>query len=70
MQGVEFKGNQALATVEVNGVMSQFGVQVGASKRGIENKHIVKTDYQSQLLNDLLLSHSVGDFCIIGELLR
>ncbi|KAJ0176447.1 hypothetical protein K1T71_007626 [Dendrolimus kikuchii] len=66
LQGVVFKGNQALVTMELNGSQSQFGVPVGISKRGMENKEIIKTDYQSQLLNELLLSHSIGDFCIIG----
>ncbi|KOB75074.1 Uncharacterized protein OBRU01_08133, partial [Operophtera brumata] len=66
LHGVYFKENQALVNMEINGVKSQFGVPCGTSKRGVEAKGIVKTDYQSQLLNELLLSHSVGDFCIVG----
>lgn len=67
LHSVDFKENQALVHMEVNGTKSQFGVPCGTSKRGMEAKGIVKTDYQSQLLNELLLSHSVGDFCIVGK---
>ncbi|KAM3957572.1 von Willebrand factor A domain-containing protein c12.2 [Aphomia sociella] len=67
MQGVQFKENQALVTMDINGAKSQFSVACGSrSKKGIEDKRIVKTAYQSQLLNELLLSHSVADFCIVG----
>ncbi|XP_053609608.1 von Willebrand factor A domain-containing protein 8 [Plodia interpunctella] len=65
--GIEPKGNQALVNMEVNGVKSQFGVPCGERRRrGIEDKKFVKTDYQSGMLNEVLLSHSVGDFCIVG----
>ncbi|KPI95707.1 Uncharacterized protein KIAA0564-like [Papilio xuthus] len=63
---MEFTGEQAKVTLDVNGIKSQFGVACGESKYIREQKGFVKTDYQSQLLNELLLSHSVGDFCIVG----
>ncbi|XP_013194318.1 von Willebrand factor A domain-containing protein 8 [Amyelois transitella] len=66
-QGIEPKGNQALVTVEVNGVKSQFGVPCGGRKQtGLDDKNVVKTEYQSEMLNEVMLSHSVGDFCIVG----
>ncbi|KAH9643451.1 hypothetical protein HF086_002570 [Spodoptera exigua] len=52
--------------MEMNGAKSQFSVPHGGRVQGVENRHIVKTAYQSELLNELMLSHSVGDFCIIG----
>ncbi|KPJ19943.1 Uncharacterized protein KIAA0564-like [Papilio machaon] len=64
--GMEFEGKQAKVTLDVNGSKSQFGVACGESKYIREEKGFVKTDYQSELLNELLLSHNVGDFCIIG----
>lgn len=66
-QGVEFKGNQALVNMEIDGAKSQFSVPCGSRKTGEYNKYMIKTAYQSELLNELLLSHSVGDFCIIGK---
>ncbi|XP_059052100.1 von Willebrand factor A domain-containing protein 8 [Achroia grisella] len=67
MQGIEFKENEASVTIQINGHKSQFGVACGVrSKKGIDDKRIVKTAYQSQLLCEILLSHSVGDFCIVG----
>uniref|UniRef100_A0A2A4JAX2 von Willebrand factor A domain-containing protein 8 n=1 Tax=Heliothis virescens TaxID=7102 RepID=A0A2A4JAX2_HELVI len=66
LQGVDIKGNQALVTMEINGAKSQFSVPYGGRKQGVEDRRVVKTAYQSELLNELLLSHSVGDFCIIG----
>ncbi|XP_045536521.1 von Willebrand factor A domain-containing protein 8 [Papilio machaon] len=64
--GMEFEGKQAKVTLDVNGSKSQFGVACGESKYIREEKGFVKTDYQSELLNELLLSHNVGDFCIVG----
>ncbi|XP_049873594.1 von Willebrand factor A domain-containing protein 8 [Pectinophora gossypiella] len=66
LQDVKFTGNQALVTMEINGDKSQFGVPCGGSVRGRTEKGVVKTAYQSELLNELLLSHSVGDFCVVG----
>ncbi|XP_028166963.1 von Willebrand factor A domain-containing protein 8-like [Ostrinia furnacalis] len=67
LRGVEYKGNEALVTMDVNGIKSQFGVPCGGrSQKGLREKGVVKTAYQSELLNELLLSHSVGDFCIVG----
>jgi hypothetical protein len=69
LHGVEYNGNHALVNMEVNGVKSQFDVPCGQrSKKGLEERGVVKTAYQSELLNELLLSHSVGDFCIVGKL--
>ncbi|XP_013145286.1 PREDICTED: von Willebrand factor A domain-containing protein 8 [Papilio polytes] len=66
VSGMEFSDKQANVTLDVNGVKSQFGVPCGESQYRREEKGFVKTDYQSELLNELLLSHSVGDFCIVG----
>ncbi|KAF9801629.1 hypothetical protein SFRURICE_012201 [Spodoptera frugiperda] len=66
LNNIQVKGNQALVTMEMNGAKSQFSVPHGGRVQGVENRHIVKTAYQSELLNELMLSHSVGDFCIIG----
>ncbi|CAK1551283.1 unnamed protein product, partial [Leptosia nina] len=66
LQGVEFKEKQALLSMEVNGSRSEFAVPCGERRTKREEKGIVKTEYQSRLLNELLLSHSVGDFCIVG----
>ncbi|KAJ8722262.1 hypothetical protein PYW08_004664 [Mythimna loreyi] len=66
LKDVEIQGNQALVTMEIDGAKSQFGVPFGGRKQGVEDRRVVKTEYQSELLNELLLSHSVGDFCIIG----
>ncbi|XP_075977606.1 von Willebrand factor A domain-containing protein c12.2 [Anticarsia gemmatalis] len=65
-KGIEFKGNKAEVTMEINDVKSQFCVPCGGGKTAVRDKGIVKTAYQSQLLNELMISHSVGDFCIIG----
>ncbi|CAH0715327.1 unnamed protein product, partial [Brenthis ino] len=66
LHNVEFKDNQALVNIEINGEKSQFSVSCGGNKSKTEKKGFVKTEYQTQLLNELLLSHSVGDFCIVG----
>ncbi|CAH0692016.1 unnamed protein product [Spodoptera exigua] len=66
LKDIQVNGNQALVTMEMNGAKSQFSVPHGGRVQGVENRHIVKTAYQSELLNELMLSHSVGDFCIIG----
>ncbi|XP_047029984.1 von Willebrand factor A domain-containing protein 8 [Helicoverpa zea] len=66
LQGVDIKGNHALVAMEINGAKSEFSVPYGGRKQGVEDRRVVKTAYQSELLNELLLSHSVGDFCIIG----
>ncbi|KAL0838604.1 hypothetical protein ABMA28_016694 [Loxostege sticticalis] len=67
LRGVDYKGNQALVTMEVNGAKSQFGVPCGErTQKGLKEKGVVKTEYQTELLNELLMSHSVGDFCIVG----
>ncbi|XP_023941851.1 von Willebrand factor A domain-containing protein 8 [Bicyclus anynana] len=65
-KGVQFTGNQALVDMSINGKVSQFGVQCGERQSKSEIKGYVRTDYQTQLLNELLLSHSVGDFCVVG----
>ncbi|KAL4703226.1 hypothetical protein ACJJTC_012985 [Scirpophaga incertulas] len=67
LQGIEYNENQALVSLEVNGAKSQFAVPCGVrSKKGLDERGVVKTAYQSELLNELLLSHSVADFCIVG----
>ncbi|CAH2048800.1 unnamed protein product, partial [Iphiclides podalirius] len=66
LRGVEFTENEALATLEINGAKSQFGVTSGASSYRRAEKGYVRTEYQSELLSELLLSHSVADFCIVG----
>ncbi|XP_061716491.1 von Willebrand factor A domain-containing protein 8 [Cydia pomonella] len=65
LKDIQFKEN-ALLTMDINGVTSQFAVPCGEGKKGREEKGVVKTAFQSELLNELLLSHSVGDFCIVG----
>lgn len=50
----------------MNGKTSQFCVACGERRSKSEKKGFVKTEFQSQLLNELLLSHSVGDFCVVG----
>ncbi|CAG5045403.1 unnamed protein product [Parnassius apollo] len=65
-QGVEFREKKALVTMDINGNKSQFSVPCGESEYRREEKGFVKTSYQNELLNELLLSHSVGDFCVIG----
>ncbi|XP_034832345.1 von Willebrand factor A domain-containing protein 8 [Maniola hyperantus] len=66
LKGVEFTGKQALVNIEINGKASQFAVACGERKSKSEKKGFVKTEYQTQLLNELMLSHSVGDFCVVG----
>ncbi|XP_026327671.1 von Willebrand factor A domain-containing protein 8-like [Hyposmocoma kahamanoa] len=66
LKEIDFAGSQAVVSLDVNGDKSQFAVPCGGSKRGREERGVVKTSYQSQLLNELLLSHSVGDFCVVG----
>ena len=68
LQEVKTEGNQALVAMEIDGAKSQFAVPYGGRKQGVEDRRVVKTEYQSELLNELLLSHSVGDLCIIGML--
>ncbi|CAG4971078.1 unnamed protein product [Colias eurytheme] len=63
---IEVKGKEAIVSIKMNGSKSQFSVPCGERKSKREEKGIIKTDYQSLLLNELLLSHSVGDFCIVG----
>lgn len=52
--------------MEINGKTSQFSVACGERRSKSEKKGFVKTEFQTQLLNELLLSHSVGDFCVVG----
>ncbi|XP_045483883.1 von Willebrand factor A domain-containing protein 8 [Pieris rapae] len=66
LQCVEVKEKQALVSMEINGAKSEFTVPCGDRRSRREEKGIVKTEYQSRLLNELLLSHSAGDFCVIG----
>ncbi|XP_026486549.2 von Willebrand factor A domain-containing protein 8 [Vanessa tameamea] len=66
LKKVDFKENQDIIDMEINGQTSQFGVALGDRKSKTEKKGFVNTEYQTQLLNEILLSHSVGDFCIIG----
>lgn len=67
LQGVEIKGKQALVSMQINGGKSVFTVPCGDRRVKREEKGIVKTEYQSRLLNELLLSHSTADFCIVGK---
>lgn len=67
LKDVEIKGSQALVSMEIDGAKSQFSVPFGGRIQGVEDRRVVKTEYQTELLNELLLSHSVGDFCIIGK---
>ncbi|XP_072949521.1 von Willebrand factor A domain-containing protein 8 [Epargyreus clarus] len=66
LHGIQAMGDQALVSMDINGSKSQFPVPCGGRLRSREEKGIVKTEFQTQLLNELLLSHSVGDFCVIG----
>ncbi|CAG9561698.1 unnamed protein product [Danaus chrysippus] len=66
LRNVKFVENQALVDIDINGNVSQFSVACGGKKSRSERKGYVRTEFQTQLLNDLLLSHAVGDFCIVG----
>ncbi|KAI5635774.1 AAA domain (dynein-related subfamily) domain-containing protein [Phthorimaea operculella] len=66
LKDIQYRENQALLTMEVNGKDSQFAVPCGGRLKGKEEKGVVKTSFQSEILNELLLSHSVGDFCVVG----
>lgn len=66
--GIKYdKTNSAVVSLVVNGQKSEFRVPTGGGKTGVLEKKVVKTAYQSELLNELLLSHSVADFCIVGK---
>lgn len=66
LQGVEFKGSEALVNMEMDGAKAEFCVPRGGRQTGRERKGVVKTAYQSRLLIELLMTHSVADFCVIG----
>ncbi|XP_039753023.1 von Willebrand factor A domain-containing protein 8 [Pararge aegeria] len=66
LRGIELTENQAVVNMDINGKVSQFGVACGGRKSKSEMRGFVKTEYQALLLNELLLSHSVGDFCVVG----
>ncbi|GBP05227.1 von Willebrand factor A domain-containing protein 8 [Eumeta japonica] len=60
-------GNKALATVKIDGVTRQFPVPCGDRNKSIPlPKNLVETAYQSGLLAEFMMSHGVGDFCIVG----
>ena len=67
LSNIEVKRGQAVVNMNINGEESQFGVPCGEKTSKTQRKGFVKTEYQTQLLNELLLSHSVGDFCIVGK---
>ncbi|CAH0398204.1 unnamed protein product [Chilo suppressalis] len=67
LKGVEYTGDQAVVSMKINGAKSQFPVPCGGrAKNEMDARRVVKTAYQTELLNELLLSHSVGDFCVVG----
>ncbi|XP_071482388.1 von Willebrand factor A domain-containing protein 8-like [Diadema antillarum] len=58
----------AMAIVEVEGQISQLQVprgQRGDHERDATHKYI-STETHEGLLTDMLMSHSVGDFCLVG----
>lgn len=67
LAGIKYEGERALVTMDVNGQKSEFAVATGDRKPGGFAQKVVKTAYQSELLNELLISHSVADFCVVGE---
>lgn len=67
LKNLEISREQAVVNMEINGEPSQFLVSCGGKASKTEKKGFVKTEYQAQLLNETLLSHSVGDFCIVGK---
>ncbi|VVC90828.1 unnamed protein product [Leptidea sinapis] len=66
LHGVQLKENEATFDIEVNSNKAQFPVPCGGRRVRRNAKAFVETQYQTQLLNELLLSHSVADFCVIG----
>ncbi|KAG7308434.1 hypothetical protein JYU34_005640 [Plutella xylostella] len=66
LAGIKYEGERALVTMDVNGQKSEFAVATGDRKPGGFAQKVVKTAYQSELLNELLISHSVADFCVVG----
>ncbi|XP_041978858.1 von Willebrand factor A domain-containing protein 8 [Aricia agestis] len=66
LKDIKRKENKADVVLEVNGVKSELTVPCGRRREQKAAKKFVRTDFQTQLLNELLLSHSVGDFCIVG----
>lgn len=61
------KPNEALVTMNIKDVQSRFPVPCGGRPLSVEQRgDFVKTAYQSELLAELMISHSVSDFCIVG----
>ncbi|XP_021936474.1 von Willebrand factor A domain-containing protein 8 isoform X2 [Zootermopsis nevadensis] len=56
----------AQVRINYNGQQAQFQVVCGTGERASSSTGFIETSYQEQLLAQLLQSHLVGDFCIIG----
>ncbi|PSN51375.1 von Willebrand factor A domain-containing protein 8, partial [Blattella germanica] len=60
------KENGAEVKINYNGQQGNFQVACGLGERVPTSAGFVQTPYQEELLVQLLQSHLVGDFCIIG----
>ncbi|GFG34443.1 hypothetical protein Cfor_05032 [Coptotermes formosanus] len=57
----------AQVSMNCNGQQAHFQVVCGMGERTPATTGFIQTSYQEQLLAELLQSHLVGDFCIIGS---
>ncbi|PNF24076.1 hypothetical protein B7P43_G04705 [Cryptotermes secundus] len=58
--------HSAQVRMNYNNQQQQFQVECGIGERAPSVANFIQTTYQEQLLAQLLQSHLIGDFCIIG----
>ncbi|CAM4751562.1 unnamed protein product [Rotaria magnacalcarata] len=57
---------EATVDYEMNGKQYQLTVPAHDSQLAINSPTFISTSYHDQLLADLMLSHAIGDMCLIG----
>lgn len=65
---VDCDASKMIAKVQIGAGVSafQFAVPCGGNAKTPKDYPFIDTDYQNNLLADLIQSHAVGDFCLIG----
>lgn len=58
--------NQSLVKILVGKKIVEIAVPSGSKRTNEQLNEFVETDYQNNLLSDIIQSHAVGDFCLIG----
>ncbi|UJR36210.1 hypothetical protein I4U23_028942 [Adineta vaga] len=63
---IDRQETQATVSYEMNGKQYKISVPAHDSSSTMIPPTFIKTSYHDQLLSDLMLSHSIGDICLVG----